>query len=127
MRSVRNRRGRSWPKASGLLLLAAALAVVSVAEEPEYPVEPELFIDEFDASEGITFNARGELFVAANRAVWSVSPEIGGAGIDGNGTYRAPAREDAEVAGLDKVTICATTTGEEQAVATLEVGLQEEK
>lgn len=40
-----------------------------------FPVEPELFIDEFVAAEGITFNAEGDLFIAANRAVWKASPD----------------------------------------------------
>jgi len=40
----------------------------------EFPVQPEVFIDEFDAAEGIAFNGEGDLFIAANRAVWRADP-----------------------------------------------------
>jgi sugar lactone lactonase YvrE len=43
--------------------------------EPTFPVTPELFIDEFEASEGITFNAEGKLFIGANRAIWRAEPD----------------------------------------------------
>ncbi len=36
----------------------------------EFPVTPELFIDRFQAAEGITFNGEGRLFIGANNAVW---------------------------------------------------------
>lgn len=40
------------------------------APPPDFPVQPEIFIDEFDAAEGISFNGEGDLYIAANRAVW---------------------------------------------------------
>lgn len=39
-------------------------------QEPTFPVQPERFITEFRASEGITFNGEGRLFIGANSAVW---------------------------------------------------------
>jgi len=36
----------------------------------EFPVKPEIFIDRFRGSEGITFNARGELFIGADKGIW---------------------------------------------------------
>jgi len=45
-------------------------------EEPEFPVTPEIFIDEpFDGSEGIAFNGEDRLFVTANRALWEILPD----------------------------------------------------
>jgi sugar lactone lactonase YvrE len=38
--------------------------------EVEFPVTPEVFIDRFQAAEGITFNGEGRLFVGANDAIW---------------------------------------------------------
>lgn len=58
-----------------LAVLAAAPQVRS--EEPAkltFPVEPKVFIDEFVAAEGITFNGEGDLYIAANRAVWRATP-----------------------------------------------------
>ena len=72
------------PKAFGsagirtsLLLIVALLTtgVPTRAEGPDFPVQAEIFIDAFEASEGITFNGRGELFIAANRAVWRAEPD----------------------------------------------------
>jgi sugar lactone lactonase YvrE len=40
-----------------------------------FPVTPELFIDRFRASEGITFNGEGRLFIGANRAIWLAQPD----------------------------------------------------
>ena len=40
------------------------------ASKPEFPVQPEIFIDRFKGSEGITFNARGELFIGADEGIW---------------------------------------------------------
>ncbi|MCB1057220.1 MAG: SMP-30/gluconolactonase/LRE family protein [Acidobacteria bacterium] len=40
----------------------------------KFPVQPEVFLDRFKAAEGIAFNGRGELFIAADRAVWRVTP-----------------------------------------------------
>lgn len=64
------KRGHPW---IGLALLAAGCA----GEGPpkvDYPVTPEVFIDEFDAAEGIAFNGEGDLYIAANRAVWRADP-----------------------------------------------------
>jgi len=35
-----------------------------------FPVKPEIFIDRFQAAEGITFNGEGRLFIGANNAIW---------------------------------------------------------
>jgi sugar lactone lactonase YvrE len=43
--------------------------------EPDFPVTPKLFIDQFQASEGITFNGQGQLFIGADRAVWLAEPD----------------------------------------------------
>ena len=40
-----------------------------------FPVEPEPFIDEFTAAEGIAFNASGELLITADYAVWRAEPD----------------------------------------------------
>jgi sugar lactone lactonase YvrE len=41
----------------------------------EFPVTPEVFIDRFQGSEGITFNAEGRLFIGANNAIWIAEPD----------------------------------------------------
>jgi len=41
----------------------------------QFPVKPEVFIDQFRASEGITFNGEGRLFIGANRAIWLAEPD----------------------------------------------------
>jgi sugar lactone lactonase YvrE len=41
----------------------------------DFPVTPELFIDEFDGAEGITFNGEGRLFLGADSAVWIAEPD----------------------------------------------------
>lgn len=41
-------------------------------DELVFPVEPELFLDVFRASEGLTFNGEGKLFVGANTEIWIV-------------------------------------------------------
>ena len=59
-------------------LLAAGCAARSGGEgarEPVFPVAPEPFIEEFDAAEGIAFNGEGDLYIAANRAVWRAEPD----------------------------------------------------
>lgn len=40
-----------------------------------YPVEPELFIDEFVLAEGISFNAEGHLYIAGDGALWRARPD----------------------------------------------------
>ena len=50
----------------------AGIATVA-AEEPVFPVEPELFVDDpFQGCEGIAFNGEGRLFVTCNRGLWEV-------------------------------------------------------
>lgn len=61
-----------------LALAASCLTCTSLppdSPEPTYHVQPELLIEQFSAAEGITFNGEGELFVAADRSVWGVSPD----------------------------------------------------
>lgn len=41
----------------------------------QFPVEPEIFIDRFNGSEGITFNAEGRLFIGANNSIWIAEPD----------------------------------------------------
>jgi len=70
MPKIRNR----VPVIAGLLLALSATLSAN-AGEPTFPVIPELFIDAFDAAEGITFNGEGRLFIAANRAAWVAEPD----------------------------------------------------
>jgi len=59
-----------------LLLLASIPAgAQSPPEVPSFPVTPELFLDAFTASEGLTFNAEGDLFIGANSAIWRVGAD----------------------------------------------------
>jgi DNA-binding beta-propeller fold protein YncE len=57
---------------TGLLLLVAAAGCRSAVT---FPVEPEPFITQFRASEGLTFNGEGQLFMGANRSVWIAQPD----------------------------------------------------
>ncbi len=57
-----------------LLVLASAIHAEAGESEPAFPVKAELFIDKFSGSEGITFNAEGQLFIAADKGVWQVYP-----------------------------------------------------
>jgi sugar lactone lactonase YvrE len=41
----------------------------------QFPVKPEIFIDRFNGSEGITFNAEGRLFIGANNSIWIAEPD----------------------------------------------------
>ena len=54
---------------------AAIAAVSNPVDSIAFPVQPEVFIREFRASEGITFNAEGRLFIGANRAIWLAEPD----------------------------------------------------
>jgi len=57
---------------SGLSLFSALAK--SSSQVPAFPVRPEVFIGSFKvASEGITFNGEGTMFVGADSAVWIVS------------------------------------------------------
>ncbi len=58
-----------------LCLLTGCRTAGRAVEEPRFPVTPEVFVDQFWASEGITFNAQGQLFIGANKAVWLVGPD----------------------------------------------------
>ncbi|MFQ5527871.1 MAG: SMP-30/gluconolactonase/LRE family protein [Thermoanaerobaculia bacterium] len=57
------------------LILLPILSSTSECRGQTLPVAPELFIDEFVASEGLTFNAEGRLFIGANRAIWEAKPD----------------------------------------------------
>ncbi len=65
------------------LFRLAAVAVLVVAPaagsersaEPSFPVIPEVFIDVFEAAEGLTFSADGKLYINANRAIWRAEPD----------------------------------------------------
>jgi len=74
------------PMASGSARKAFLLALLPVVTrlavagaeppaKPELPVTAERFNDELDASEGLSFNGRGELFIGGNRAVWRAAPD----------------------------------------------------
>ena len=57
-------------------LAAVASTLLSCATSTvTFPVKPEIFIDKFRASEGITFSADGTLFIGANRAIWIAEPD----------------------------------------------------
>ncbi len=63
------------PALLALLVLAHASAQED-GTETDFPVEPELLVDEpFRGSEGIAFNGEGNLFVTANQTLWQVYPE----------------------------------------------------
>lgn len=57
------------------LLTAGCHSVGGGAAHLSFPVRAEVFLDRFQAAEGIAFNGRGELFIAADKAVWRVTPE----------------------------------------------------
>ena len=77
-RELSQRRGAdTYMRSKTLSLCLFALAAVAppvASAQPQFPVEAELFNDQFRASEGLTFNACGELFIAADRGVWRVEP-----------------------------------------------------
>ena len=53
-----------------------ALICIATSERPDnrFPVQAELFIDRFEAAEGITFSGEGKLFIGANNAIWIAEP-----------------------------------------------------
>ena len=57
-----------------LVIFPVLTLFANFGEESGFPVAPVMFIDAFKAAEGITFNAEGKLFIAANRAVWLAEP-----------------------------------------------------
>ncbi|HEY5559799.1 MAG TPA: SMP-30/gluconolactonase/LRE family protein [Steroidobacteraceae bacterium] len=59
---------------SAFLLAGCPSASLSRAE-PAFPVKPELFLDVFRASEGLTFNGEGKLFIGANTEIWIVEKD----------------------------------------------------
>jgi sugar lactone lactonase YvrE len=59
---------------SAVLLAGCSSAKIS-RDEPAFPVEPELFLDVFRASEGLTFNGEGNLFVGANTEIWIIEKD----------------------------------------------------
>ncbi len=46
-----------------------------VSSTGDFPVTPEVFIDDFDGSEGIAFNGEGRLFLGADGGVWVAEPD----------------------------------------------------
>lgn len=70
-----------------VLLLVTCFAASPVIGQPtrreshrkqpviEFPVEPEIFISQFQGAEGITFNAEGRLFIGANNWIWIAEPD----------------------------------------------------
>ena len=62
-------------------LLACAPAVstppneVRREESVRFPATPEVFISQFQGSEGITFNGEGKLFIGANNQIWIAEPD----------------------------------------------------
>ena len=58
-----------------LVALPACRSVPQQAMSVTYPVTPQVFIDQFEDAEGITFNGEGHLFIGADRAVWIVRPD----------------------------------------------------
>ena len=56
-------------------VIVLAFAFLACSSTSRFPVKPEVFISEFRASEGLTFNAQGQLFIGANRGVWIATPE----------------------------------------------------
>lgn len=64
----------SMPIPVCLLILASPVFGQHLDSEPNFPVTAELFIDEFSRSEGITFNAEGHLFIAADKGAWRAYP-----------------------------------------------------
>ena len=41
----------------------------------EFPVQPEVFIQQFQGAEGITFNGEGRLFIGVNNSIWIAEPD----------------------------------------------------
>ncbi len=74
-RAARLARPGTWFRLLVSLALCWGFPLILTAEEPSFPVKPELFIDSFKAAEGISFNAEGKLFIAANRAAWLAQPD----------------------------------------------------
>lgn len=58
-----------------LLVLAACRTAPPISRPLALPATPQVFISEFRASEGITFNGEGRLFIGANRAIWIAAPD----------------------------------------------------
>jgi sugar lactone lactonase YvrE len=56
-------------------VLAGCSSVSTSLDEPAFPVEPELFLDVFRASEGLTFTGEGKLFIGANTEIWIVEKD----------------------------------------------------
>ena len=65
---------------STLLLLSLSFSAFGQepprsSSEPQFPVTPKVFIDDFTAAEGLTFNGQGELYIGANNAIWKVETD----------------------------------------------------
>jgi len=59
---------------SSLILLILA-GTVFAGDDLNFPVEPELFLDVFESSEGLTFNAKGQLYIGADSGIWRVTAD----------------------------------------------------
>ncbi len=49
--------------------------LIRLDSNPEFPVQPQLFISRFKGAEGITFNGEGRLFIGADSAIWIAEPD----------------------------------------------------
>jgi len=58
-----------------LALAVLLLTCTPTPPAPIFPATPEVFLDDFRASEGIAFNGQGEMFVAADMGVWRVESD----------------------------------------------------
>ena len=92
------------------VLLVAASANAG-SDEPDFPVTPELLVDEpFRGCEGIAFNGEGRLFVTCNRAFWEVRS-------DGSVTRLAELDSNLGVAGYGEVDLLVADFGPTNAFA----------
>lgn len=60
---------------SCLVLLLVTSALAQSGNDSQFPVHPELLVDELGGCEGITFNGEGRLFVTCRRALWEVGQD----------------------------------------------------
>lgn len=49
--------------------------LLAMLQPPDFPVAPQIFIDELEGSEGIAFNGEGRLFIGGDGAVWIAAPD----------------------------------------------------
>jgi sugar lactone lactonase YvrE len=58
-----------------LLIPIGCIFLFAFTSHTQSPITPEVFIDRFKASEGITFNDEGQLFIGGDRAIWIAEPD----------------------------------------------------